>query len=575
MTVLFATSDARLLHFRDPRPPHLIQFEIEREHMVLLQRAMLGSLLIMHAQSRINGAPYRLLLKLEAVLADVNCYSLLIEIDWKTLPASTHEYHRKSAPGWLDVWLRNYSPENPAPVHGSFAERYDALVRQALAAEAAFVDVLALQRAILDGLRRGGTYATAHKEGGTRIFFQNGRFVRADHGDHEARQEYVDETAFLTSLRHFYDWQTSRSVYPDKVDDYTAWKLILRLQDVAQSGPRAPAKDLPRSGGDAAMQARKPGRSAKLAMLVAGIGIAGALTLGVLSHAFTVKTIGHPTDQAATSTEEIVLLLVTQEPYVPSLHRDPSKDRFRLSLLVHARDGSGKKRHLPIVGGLDASQSKHAARMLGFDGKLFWFLAGDITAYDPAAGALIRLDDLRRANPALQALWTTGHYELIDRLVVSTRDNRIFVEVDPHTLVARPLASRPLRKRMFAPNPVTSMLVSAPARGDDTFDAAYVRAHVDAPPLRLTQPESRLLIYWRKSTPLQRMHYIARVDGAGKTIWETQTGIGDLQQVLPDPDALALIGTRPRVPDKVPEPVLAIIRTDTGSVTLHSLWIGQ
>lgn len=38
-----------------------------------------------------------------------------------------------------------------------------------------------------------------------------------------------DEAEFLEALRKFYDWETSKNVYPEKVSDLVAWKLMLRL----------------------------------------------------------------------------------------------------------------------------------------------------------------------------------------------------------------------------------------------------------------------------------------------------------------------------------------------------------
>ena len=40
-----------------------------------------------------------------------------------------------------------------------------------------------------------------------------------------------DEASFLAYLRKFYDWQTSSHVYPEKVSELDAWKIILRLMD--------------------------------------------------------------------------------------------------------------------------------------------------------------------------------------------------------------------------------------------------------------------------------------------------------------------------------------------------------
>ncbi|MEI9863519.1 MAG: hypothetical protein WDN00_02985 [Limisphaerales bacterium] len=78
-------------------------------------------------------------------------------------------------------------------------------------------------------MKQGASFATAHKEGGTNIRWLNGIFVRADYGESEDRKEFYSESDFLTALRKFYDWETSTNVYPDKVSDFEAWKLILRL----------------------------------------------------------------------------------------------------------------------------------------------------------------------------------------------------------------------------------------------------------------------------------------------------------------------------------------------------------
>ena len=42
-------------------------------------------------------------------------------------------------------------------------------------------------------------------------------------------KNFDDEAAFLTFLREFYDWETSKGFYPDKAPEFEAWKLILRL----------------------------------------------------------------------------------------------------------------------------------------------------------------------------------------------------------------------------------------------------------------------------------------------------------------------------------------------------------
>jgi len=49
------------------------------------------------------------------------------------------------------------------------------------------------------------------------------------------------DAEFLEALRRFYDWETSVNVYPEKVTDLVAWKLILRLlRRSLQTGPPHP-----------------------------------------------------------------------------------------------------------------------------------------------------------------------------------------------------------------------------------------------------------------------------------------------------------------------------------------------
>ena len=85
-------------------------------------------------------------------------------------------------------------------------------------------EIAQVQRQILDALRAGASFSTCHKEGGTNLVFENGRFVRIDFGDCPDRVEFADEAAFLASLRKFYDWETSGAA-----DELQRWKRIQRL----------------------------------------------------------------------------------------------------------------------------------------------------------------------------------------------------------------------------------------------------------------------------------------------------------------------------------------------------------
>jgi hypothetical protein len=219
----------RQIHFHDRRPPHEVQFAVERELMTLLQPAPAEPQLTFRAASKCNGVPFRVQLRLEAALFLTNCYLLEFEAAEKDLSAARPTGRGKYLDGWLDLWTRHFTPTSaPEPGDGS-ADRAQKLAEQALAAEAHLTTVPAVQQAILTALRDGATFSTAHKEGGTNISHQRDRFVRADYGESDRTEKFSDEAAFLKFLRQFYDWETSRNTYPQKVSEFEAWKLMLRL----------------------------------------------------------------------------------------------------------------------------------------------------------------------------------------------------------------------------------------------------------------------------------------------------------------------------------------------------------
>jgi len=197
--------------------------------MALLPPVLEDSQLVFRAPVKVGGVPYNILLRFEAALPKINCYSLRIHASWDKLPAIHHEYFRKSFNGWFDFWTHDFkSTTPPAPEEGS-TERYQALVAQTLAAEERLKTIPALQQEIVTAMRAGAWFSTAHKEGGTTIRFERGRFVRADYGESEQVEEFYEEVAFFAFLKKFYHSETSRNLYPEKASDLVAWKLILRL----------------------------------------------------------------------------------------------------------------------------------------------------------------------------------------------------------------------------------------------------------------------------------------------------------------------------------------------------------
>jgi hypothetical protein len=104
-------------------------------------------------------------------------------------------------------------------------------------------------------------------------------------------------------------------------------------------------------------------------------------------------------------------------------------------------------------------------------------------------------------------------------------------------------------------------------------NAAFLRLDEQAEPLRMAAPDGALMVC-SSDVRANATLVVARVDTQGRVLWKVDTGIDrfTLQQVLPGGERSAFVGTRPPVPDKVPEPLLVVVDNVTGGSTVHSLW---
>lgn len=223
------TSAAWLLHFRDVRPPQEIQFQLERDLMSLMPPRMEAGKLVCRTHLKKTGISYQCVLRYEAALLDTHCYSVRVDASWADAAATHRDYFRKNSASWFELWTRQFQRAGLPSIDAGSPGRYQQFCAAALAAESQLSSVEAIQQSILEAMRHGGSFATAHKEGGTTICWQNGHFLRSDYGESEEREEFSDPARILKFLRQFYDWETSSNVYPAKVSEFEAWKLILRL----------------------------------------------------------------------------------------------------------------------------------------------------------------------------------------------------------------------------------------------------------------------------------------------------------------------------------------------------------
>lgn len=348
---------------------------------------------------------------------------------------------------------------------------------------------------------------------------------------------------------------------------------------------------------------------------------------------FSVRTAGgNPLGLSVRTPEHIATLVESLESYIPSLHRNPENDRYRLSLFLTPMDGRSPGKMIPVAQHRRA-QEFQLTKLLGCDGTTVWFNLDGAMGVNLKSGRIVDAKELRRINSSLNEAWDDPRrIEFDQRLRVTTADRKQVYEVTPDTLQAVPATPR-ATKYPFDPKPQDFLsagvrptptewlgVVSAKAaaveykpkswlsrlnrseeakeqrsfyraklgpevdRGhreilslervanDEYFNAAFLRAEPDADPLRLSDPESFLMIY--TSHPgLNGTLVVARVDAAGKVLWKTDTGIDrfKLAQILPDARFPAFIGPRPPVPNQVSEPMLVVIDPASGAVSTNSL----
>ncbi|MBP7950565.1 MAG: hypothetical protein KA004_13010 [Verrucomicrobiales bacterium] len=344
---------------------------------------------------------------------------------------------------------------------------------------------------------------------------------------------------------------------------------------------------------------------------------------------------GFPIALSVRTPQHVATLIQTLEPYVPSLHRNPANDRYRLALFLHPVDGRSAGRLIQIAKGFRPGELQ-LAKLHGCDGRTVWFGAKGLGGVNLATGKLVGPAELRAANPSLAEAWDDPRrISFAQRLRVTSPDRQTVLEVEPDTLRAVPArVERDAAKSPFEltlhdflsvgarPSPTAWLGLLSPREaaleyrpkswlrpfnraadakelrrfhraalgpeldrgnreilslealpGDGYFNAAFVRADAKADPLRFSGPDGFLMIY--TSAPgLTATLVVARVDTAGKVVWKTDTGIDrfTLKQILPDARFVAFVGTRPPVPEKVSEPILVIVETSTGALSTSSLW---
>lgn len=226
-----STGSNHELHFRDSRSPYEVKFALEREIRCLFSPTMEDGRLCLRAHASIVGAEYDFLLRFEAALPGYNYYSLFMVVSWAEVALEYIDYYRKTSGSWFELWTSGFQEAATPKADEESLQLYQQLCEEALDSDRKLDSVAAIQKAIIAALKSGARFRTSHKEGGSNIFWNQGRFVRSDYGDYPNEWRFTDETEFLKMLFPFFHWEVSRNSDKGELSEIDSWRLILRRMD--------------------------------------------------------------------------------------------------------------------------------------------------------------------------------------------------------------------------------------------------------------------------------------------------------------------------------------------------------
>jgi len=242
-------TDTRETHFWHERPPFQVKHEIEKLTGILLTRDLNNTARLVYKGSAHGENSFELELRFEAVLPRVpyvmrpptereqfrNLYELRLSasapVKW-----GTKEELEEDARRAFDYWsLRLQCTSRVRDFSGNSSLFYEQQVRESVEyeeAEARRVEdpepILAIQKRVLMALRKGKQFRTAHKEGGSILYYNGTKFLREDYGEEPALREFATEDEMIACIRALYDWESRRDIYPHRPSELEVWTYIQR-----------------------------------------------------------------------------------------------------------------------------------------------------------------------------------------------------------------------------------------------------------------------------------------------------------------------------------------------------------
>ncbi|MCC6400296.1 MAG: hypothetical protein IT227_05995 [Flavobacteriales bacterium] len=369
-------------------------------------------------------------------------------------------------------------------------------------------------------------------------------------------------------------------------------------------------------------------------LLVAALIAAGLLWMGKRTLMVQPAS-GVPLNECVRTDTHIASLIQTTDPHLPEISGRGGNTTTSLSILLIPLDGT-EPFVVPVVQQVKGN-GYSLARILGSDGRTLWSDCMGLYGVRLRDRKLVTTEDLQKANPGVDPGWweDARGMDIVDgKLHIINADRSAAMDVDPDTWKATAVAPKPSHERFARHQPsdhLASGLVTpagtwlglhAPEElerdfragkwvrrvegaedakrerrlcraelepGSDTahfrirsiapisdsgyVNAAFLRQNAKAEPLRLSGPESVLMVHTDKPGLGGRL-IISRLDLEGKAIWSAETGLDryTVSQILPGAEAFAFVGTRPPVEGKVSEPLVVLVDNAAGKLTVHSLW---
>jgi hypothetical protein len=224
--------------FADSRPVLDVKYDVEKRIKRLLTRDPERSetLLFRGISSDVTSAGTTTIeLRLEAAFDTHNLYALRLDYEGPRSPVNENiwsENMRRT----MDRWTEGLAlTESRA---GSRPERFRQVVEETTSRERELAQqppkeedlaaIAVIRQGILDRLRQGKYFFTAHHEGGTHIKWIQDHFVFQDYGESDDREEFTAVAPFFERLRKFYDWKSRYDWQPHTPPEIEVWRFIGR-----------------------------------------------------------------------------------------------------------------------------------------------------------------------------------------------------------------------------------------------------------------------------------------------------------------------------------------------------------